>query len=198
MLAPMGRHGLWVSEVAGLTVGAVDLALRRKVYLTETTRQAIRQWLAVRGGIVNDGERAVFVALDKRTKGGGLTTRAIRYVVDGYLDHLGLKAEGISCHSLRHSAATWAEGRSKDRRFGGYAGAWQHGHYASVRADRRQDDREPRAVSGGTLVGLVTIWGRTQRPSFPLGAAVLFDDVLAAITYVCRSERRQQRGRVLS
>jgi integrase len=28
--------------------------------------------------------------------------------VDKYLDRLGLKSQGISCHSLRHSAATWA------------------------------------------------------------------------------------------
>ena len=41
-----------------------------------------------------------------------MTARAIRYLVDGYLEDLGLKAEGISCHALRHSAATWA-------RFGG-------------------------------------------------------------------------------
>ena len=29
-------------------------------------------------------------------------------MVDGHLEALGLKAEGISCHALRHSAATWA------------------------------------------------------------------------------------------
>jgi integrase/recombinase XerC len=37
-----------------------------------------------------------------------MSTRAVRYLVDGYLDDLGLKHEGVSCHSLRHSAATWA------------------------------------------------------------------------------------------
>jgi site-specific recombinase XerD len=37
-----------------------------------------------------------------------MSSRAIRYVIDGYLARLGLKAEGISCHSLCHSAATWA------------------------------------------------------------------------------------------
>jgi site-specific recombinase XerD len=37
-----------------------------------------------------------------------MSTRAIRYVVDNYLADVGLKAAGISCHSLRHSAATWA------------------------------------------------------------------------------------------
>ena len=126
MLALMGRHGLRVSEVAGLTVGAVDLdaypatgyagtvrvlgkgSKQRTVYLTEITREAIRSWLDVRSGCANDGEPALFVALDRRTKGSNVTARAIRWNVDKYLVRLGLKAAGISCHSLRHSAATWA------------------------------------------------------------------------------------------
>jgi integrase/recombinase XerD len=29
-------------------------------------------------------------------------------MVDGYLDRADLKADGISCHSLRHSFATWS------------------------------------------------------------------------------------------
>jgi site-specific recombinase XerD len=37
-----------------------------------------------------------------------MTARAIRYQVDGYLTTVGLKAEGVSCHSLRHSFATWS------------------------------------------------------------------------------------------
>ena len=39
---------------------------------------------------------------------GEVFREAIRHLVDRYLDSLGLKAEGISCHALRHSAATWA------------------------------------------------------------------------------------------
>ena len=41
---------------------------------------------------------------------GNLTTSdcSIRSLVDGYLEPVGLKTEGISCHALRHSAATWA------------------------------------------------------------------------------------------
>ena len=58
--------------------------------------------------VANPGEAALFVSLDRAHKGGGMSTRAIRYVVDEYLADVGLKAAGISCHSLRHSAATWA------------------------------------------------------------------------------------------
>jgi site-specific recombinase XerD len=58
--------------------------------------------------VANPGEAALFVALDRAHKGGGISARAVRYLVDNYLEALGLKAKGISCHSLRHSAATWA------------------------------------------------------------------------------------------
>jgi integrase/recombinase XerD len=119
MLALMGRHGLRVSEVAGLKVDAVDLDAgtvrvvgkgrkSRTVYLIESPAEALRQWLDVRQSVANPGEPALFVSLDRAHRGGGMSTRAIRYVVDNHLADVGLKAKGISCHSLRHSAATWA------------------------------------------------------------------------------------------
>jgi len=119
ILAMMGRHGLRVSEVAGLTVDSVDFDAgtikvvgkgrkTRTVHLTETSAAALRQWLDIRESVAKPGESALFVSLDRAHKGGGMSTRAIRYVVDEYLGDVGLKAAGISCHSLRHSAATWA------------------------------------------------------------------------------------------
>ena len=131
ILALMGHHGLRVSEVArpvrgddgrkrsGLEVADVDLAAgtvtvtgkgrkTRTVYLTETTANALGRWLAVRETVAQADETALFVSLDRAHRGRGMSDRAIRYLVDGYLADLGLKAEGISCHSLRHSAATWA------------------------------------------------------------------------------------------
>lgn len=41
-----------------------------------------------------------------------MSARAIRYLVDDYLEALSLKAAGVSCHSLRHSAATRARASS--------------------------------------------------------------------------------------
>jgi integrase/recombinase XerD len=119
MLALMGRHGLRVSEVAGLKFDAVDLDAgtvrvvgkgrkSRTVYLIESSAGALRQWLDIRESLANTGEPALFVSLDRAHKGGGMSTRAIRYVVDGYLADVGLKAKGISCHSLRHSVGTWS------------------------------------------------------------------------------------------
>jgi len=80
----------------------------RKVYLTETSAAALRQWLDIREGVANPMEFALFVSLNRAHKSGGMSARAIRYLVDNYLGALGLNAEGISCHSLRLSAATWA------------------------------------------------------------------------------------------
>ena len=118
ILALMGVHGLRVAEVAGLDLGDVDLEQgtvrvlgkgdkRRTVHLVESTTAALRSWLLVRD-LVSPEENALFVAVDRNSGGSRLTTNGLRYIVDGYLEALGLKAQGISCHSLRHSAATWS------------------------------------------------------------------------------------------
>ena len=99
-------------DVLDLNAGTVRVigkgSKARTVYLTETSTAAIRAWLDVRSQVAREAERSLFVALDRRTKGSGMSARAIRWKVDKYLTRLGLKADGISCHSLRHSAATWA------------------------------------------------------------------------------------------
>jgi integrase/recombinase XerC/integrase/recombinase XerD len=45
-------------------------------------------------------------------------------LVDKYLEELALKAEGISCHALRHSAATWS--RAGGARLDAIAGMLGH------------------------------------------------------------------------
>jgi site-specific recombinase XerD len=118
ILTLLGYHGLRVSEVAGLTVDNLHLGdpawitvrgkgnKTRQVYLTSKTRKTLEIWLAARP--VGGGHRRVFVALDNRTRGDSLSSRSIRNLVDVYLEALGLKEPGISCHSLRHSFATWS------------------------------------------------------------------------------------------
>jgi site-specific recombinase XerD len=121
ILALMGVHGLRVGEIVALDVADLDLdagtvsvpgkgGKRRTVYLVDISRQRLADWLAVRERAAGEGETALFVAVDraKRFTGRRMTRRAVEALTDRYLERLGLKRGGISCHSLRHSAAVWA------------------------------------------------------------------------------------------
>ena len=68
-----------------------------------------------------------------------MSARAIRYVADGYLDDLGLKAAGISCHSLRHSAATWA--RAAGAKLDAIAGQLGHASVTTTQVYAKVVDR---------------------------------------------------------
>jgi site-specific recombinase XerD len=131
----MGVHGLRVSEVAGLKLDDLDLnegvvtvlgkgRKVRTVYLTDQTTQVLAAWLEVRGNVALDGVHALFVVVGPNGPGTAIGSRGIRYLVDKYLEELGLKAEGISCHALRHSAATWS--RAGGARLDAIAGMLGH------------------------------------------------------------------------
>jgi integrase/recombinase XerC len=115
----MGIHGPRVAEVAGFEVGNLDLASgvlavtgkgdkTRTIYLIPKTVAALSDWLEVLPAIARADTAALFVSVGPRAAGSSLSSRGLRAMVDGYLEALGLKAEGISCHALRHSSATWA------------------------------------------------------------------------------------------
>ena len=119
ILALMGKLGLRVAEVAALRTGDLDIEQRilevlgkgrkrRTVYMTEQVAVTLARWLAVRGDVAQPGVDALFVVTGHNTTGTGMSRRALRYLVDGYLENLDLKADGVSCHALRHSAATWS------------------------------------------------------------------------------------------
>lgn len=119
MLALMGVHGLRVAEVAGLRMGDLDLRVgilhvlgkgrkTRQVYLTDNTKSALSEWVAVRKSAALPRIDEVFVVVGNHHNGEPISERGIRWLVDDYLSDLGLKGQGVSCHSLRHSAATWA------------------------------------------------------------------------------------------
>jgi site-specific recombinase XerD len=113
-------HGLRRMEVARLQIDDLDLEglaisilgkgrKRRRVPLVEETTAAIKAWLELRAGLAAPRETAVFVATHGGGNGGpghAMSRRSINRLVDGYLEHLGLKRDGISCHALRHSYAT--------------------------------------------------------------------------------------------
>ena len=135
ILALMGVHGLRVSEVAGLKLDDLDLnegvvtvlgkgRKVRTVYLTDQTTQVLAAWLEVRGKVALDEVHALFVVVGPNGPGTAIGARGIRYLVDRYLEELGLKAEGISCHALRHSAATWS--RAGGARLDAIAGMLGH------------------------------------------------------------------------
>lgn len=124
MLVMMYAHGMRVSEVAGLELasldptmgdaGALDLLGKgrkhRKVYLTLKTREVLENWLAVRNLMHLGDTTAVFVEMQNNAHLdrplGRMTTRGIRSMVDSYLERLGEKKGGKSCHALRHTYAT--------------------------------------------------------------------------------------------
>jgi site-specific recombinase XerD len=150
ILSLMGMHGLRVAEVAGLQLGDVDLcagAIKvlgkgrkvRTIYLTEQTTELMEAWLEVRGTVALGQVHAFFVVIGPNGTGTALTTRGIRYLVDKYLAVLGLKAEGISCHALRHSAATWA--RAGGARLDAIAGMLGHASITTTSIYARLVDR---------------------------------------------------------
>jgi site-specific recombinase XerD len=127
ILLMMAIHGLRVCEIARADLADLDLAageagtLRvlgkgdkwRTVLLTEETREELRHWLAARE-LIHTRSTAVFVNMhwnhaagsNRADNGQRMTTRGIRGMVDGYLERVGAKKEGVSCHALRHSYAT--------------------------------------------------------------------------------------------
>jgi len=121
ILALMGVHGLRVSEVAGLDVESLDLEAgtltvrgkgdkTRVIYLVNFSRARLEAWLEERAGVAVEGEAALVVAMDRARRfwGRRMSARGIEALTNRYLEQEGLKRPGISCHSLRHSAAVWA------------------------------------------------------------------------------------------
>jgi site-specific recombinase XerD len=120
ILMLLAVHGLRRMEVARLQLEDLDLEggmlsilgkgrKRRRIPLVEETRHALEEWLRARPELAAQGETMVFVATHGGGNGGpghGLSRTSINRLLDGYLERLGLKRDGISCHALRHSYAT--------------------------------------------------------------------------------------------
>ena len=104
--------GLRLSELAGLDVGAVDLATgevrvwgkgakERIVPVGGPAREAIRVWLSVRAGLPDTDPRAMFVGRSGRRIGA----RAIESRLAAWAVKRGL-AQHVHPHMLRHSFAS--------------------------------------------------------------------------------------------
>ena len=101
---------LRLSELAALNVGQVDADImsvigkgnkERKIYMTPAVKQALSQWLAVRGTL-SVNTNALFISRNKNR----LTARSIQNVVKKHIVASGINPEGLSTHKLRHTAAT--------------------------------------------------------------------------------------------
>lgn len=115
-------NGPRLFEVAALDIGDLDLergeivirhgkgGKQRTLLIGATVTDAVREWLDVWESVTADAEPALFVSLnhDPAERGRRMTSRAIRALVDGYLERAGCKRPGVSCHSLRHTFATLA------------------------------------------------------------------------------------------
>ena len=106
--------GLRLSELYNLNVMDIrtDATMRvigkgnkeRVVYLNEACVNAIAEYLRVRPQdlLKGDDRNALFISrLNKR-----MGRRGIQSMVSGYLEKIGLDAQGYSVHKLRHTAAT--------------------------------------------------------------------------------------------
>ena len=105
--------GLRVSELVGVDIGGIDLAVgyvrvmgkgskERIVPVGSFAIEAINHYLNTgRPSLVKGGSKALFLNKD----GGRLSTRSVRNIVDKYVEQISLQRK-ISPHTLRHSFAT--------------------------------------------------------------------------------------------
>ena len=112
MFMLMLRCGLRVAEVAGLTLGAIDLRRRRLmihdtkwgrdrvVYVSDDALRALGDYLRVRP---LSRSQKVFLNQKGPYRGQPLTIRGIKKRMEYYAKKTGLK---VSCHHLRHTMAT--------------------------------------------------------------------------------------------
>ncbi len=114
ILETLYSAGLRVAELVGVNLDDLDLddglatirgkgKRERLAMLGVPAVAAIRQWLAVRGGLAPAVARQPAVFLNRR--GGRLTTRSIGRLLERYLAVAGLDPR-TSPHTLRHSFAT--------------------------------------------------------------------------------------------
>jgi len=125
IVALMALHGLRRIEVVRLSLSDLTendgvMTVRvwgkgdkfRVITLRKDTSELLRRYLSAlkRSGIEPIADAIgvpVFVAL-RKGKGHRLNWRQVNNIVDSALQRAGLKRQGISCHSLRHTFATLA------------------------------------------------------------------------------------------
>jgi site-specific recombinase XerD len=112
MFMMMLRCGLRVAEVAGLSLGAIDVRRKRLaiqdgkgrrgrvVYLSDDTVRALEEYLTVRS---QSYTHHLFLVEKGPYRNGPLSIRGIQKRMEYYVKKTGLR---LSCHALRHTMAT--------------------------------------------------------------------------------------------
>lgn len=113
LLEVLYSSGVRASEAAGLRLADLDLThgtmrvmgkrkKERIAQLGSYAVQALRAYLAVRGGFHQPAHSVVFV----NANGGPLTTRSIQRIVERYVKEVLPEVPEVSPHTLRHTFAT--------------------------------------------------------------------------------------------
>lgn len=74
------------------------------IKISDHVEKALRAYFKARGKA--DPKAPLFVSLDNKSKGGGLTTRSISRIVKSRMQAAGFDSERLTAHSLRHTAVT--------------------------------------------------------------------------------------------
>ena len=116
ILETLFSTGLRVSELCALNVDSVDIAKGdfsvrgkgdkiRVVFLSDSAKQALRDWLSARKDVV---DQALFVRIPrgKSLNFTRLTPRSVERLVKHYAVKAGIVGKNVVPHTLRHSYAT--------------------------------------------------------------------------------------------
>lgn len=114
ILAFMVLEGIRTIELHAMNEEDIDAAFRtihigkETIYPREDTFTLLTRYLTAKEMHRPDasGNRPVFTVLGNHNYGGRMSRQAIRDAVNTRLDQAGLRAQGVTCHTLRHTCGT--------------------------------------------------------------------------------------------
>ena len=132
-------------EVVNLDLSDVDMTGKRVWFLgkgrtqkewrtlPDKTLAALQAWIAARASVVRPDQTALFVALDRHSRGRRITGRGVYHIVSNLGLDVGIKTRP---HGLRHASITTA----LDRNNGDVRAAQQHARHATPETTIKYDD----------------------------------------------------------
>jgi integrase/recombinase XerC len=117
--------------------------------LPEKTLTALLTWLIVRADIVAPEQTALFIALDRHSRGKRISGRGVYHVISELGGDVGIKTRP---HGLRHASITAA----LDANNGDVRAVQQHARHASSDTTMRYDDNRL-DIAGRIATGLADV-----------------------------------------